>query len=67
MSTYDVHKVLSIVCPKCGAESGDKCRSSSGKKLYDAHTLRKAAVYPSYLKNVSGDTRGKPKPEDSNE
>jgi len=64
MSTYDAHKVLSVACPKCGEGPGDRCRSSSGRQLYDPHTLRKAAVYPSYLKNASGDTRGKPKLED---
>ena len=67
MSTYDVHKVLSVRCPKCEAEPGDRCRSSSGKRLHDAHTLRKAVVYPSYQKNYAGGTRGKPKPEEADE
>lgn len=61
MGIYDERKVLAVVCPLCGAEPDDRCRSSSGKRLHDAHTLRKAVVYPSYLKNVRGDTRGKPK------
>lgn len=58
---YDGYKVLQVECPKCGAQPEESCRSSSGKKTYDPHTLRKAVVYPRYLKNVSGGTRGKPK------
>lgn len=61
MSVYDERKVLAVDCPKCGAEAGERCRTSRGKRIHDQHTLRKAVVYPSYLKNVRGDTRGKPK------
>jgi hypothetical protein len=57
MSMYSEHKVLSVECPKCGAQPEEYCRSASGKKAHDPHTLRKAVVYPRYLRNVSGGPR----------
>lgn len=61
MADYDERRVLGVHCPKCGAEPDERCKSSSGKPSYDVHTLRKAVVYPRYLRNLSGGTQGKPK------
>lgn len=58
MSAYDKRKVMSVVCPLCSAEPGDRCKNAStGGTAQRLHTARKAIVYPEYGTRANGNPK----------